>query len=164
MKRTISTAILAGLTLFSIGCCYRPGGCDPVTGMAYAGQYQPACYGPLDPLGMWCGNNPWNNCCPNQQAYSPQLQQGGCCPQQYGNAYSNPMMVPQTFATPDCYQNAIPGGAAVPGGNMKPVPAPGSEGGSPPAGSKKAAMRMPQPMMPVGVMQGANNGQWVKAF
>jgi len=57
MKRCLR--IGAGLLLMvsMVGCCYRPGSCDPATGCYQPGCWGPCSGGPLDPFCLWgtCG-------------------------------------------------------------------------------------------------------------
>lgn len=166
MKRLLSLLAIVGMTLSSVGCCYHSGGFNTANGTAYGGHWQPGCFGPLDPFGLWCGGNSgYGGAYGGGNGYGGNGYGGNCCQPNFGNGYGGPMVMPQTFASPNGYSNGMPSGQMVPDGSLKPTPAPGADGTTPPSAPKKnMTLIVPQPVTLDGTIQGANNAQMIQAF
>ncbi len=91
MRRYLLATTLILMTLPSVGCCYRMAGCDPCTGVAYGGGYEP-CVSPCSCLNNvgnclfgWMGCGCFNNCCDpccGSAGYPAPVSPGWCAPGQ----------------------------------------------------------------------------------
>lgn len=179
--------LITGLALAAsvVGCCYRPGYYDPVTGMAYGGYWEPCCGGPFDPFCLWnCAN--WWGCCGYGPGYYGYGGWGGA---NYGYGAYGSSLVSPTFVEPgyvvdpyasgtvydngcDCQSQVYPGvmGPMMPSESAEPMPHPQP---APPAEDTTYYQTWPSDAVfpsslrsgPVGgeVIQEARTGKWLPA-